>query len=150
MVTTHIKRLLLLGLFATLTVSCGKSKTTATPTLMPSPVLVPTLVESENFTFIDCPFQVPQEYPSATIESIQCANLTVPEDRKQPDGPKIQLAVAIVKTSSANPKPDPLLVLFGNPGVGLELTTALPFVFDTIFSQRDLIIIDQRGQSSRI
>ena len=145
MLSVNPKLLICLGIILTLASGCGKSKPAPTATPMPSPAPIAALVESKNFIFIDCPFQAIQGMPSETMQSIQCANLTVPEDRKQPDGPKIQLAVAIVKSSSATPKPDPLLVLFGNPGIGLELATSLPYIFDTIYTQRDLIIIDQRG-----
>jgi pimeloyl-ACP methyl ester carboxylesterase len=145
MLSINTKRLLCLGLFISLMVGCGKSKSTPTVTPMPSPAPVAALVESQNFKFNDCPFQAPQGMPPEAMQSVQCASLTVPEDRKQPDGPKIQLAVAIVKSSSVAPKPDPLLMLFGNPGIGLDLAISLSYVFDTIYTQRDLIIIDQRG-----
>jgi pimeloyl-ACP methyl ester carboxylesterase len=145
MLSLSTKRILFLAIFISLAISCGKSKSTPTLTPIPTDAPVAALEEAENFKFIDCPFQIPEGMPQNVVLAIQCANLTVPEDRKQPDGPQIKLAVAIVKTNSTTPKPDPLLVLFGNPGYGLDLTINLPYIFENIYTQRDLIIIDQRG-----
>jgi pimeloyl-ACP methyl ester carboxylesterase len=139
------KRMLFLVLFISLGISCGKSKSEPTLTPMPTVAPVAVLAETENFKFVDCPFQIPGEMPQNVVLAIQCGNLTVPEDRKQPDGPQIKLAVVIVKTTSTTPKPDPLLVLISNPGYGLDLALNLPYIFENIYTQRDLIIIDQRG-----
>ncbi len=58
----------------------------------------------------DCPFDVPQ---GVTVE---CGYLTVPEDRADPTGPTVRLAVGQFKSSAANPEPDPILYLEGGPG----------------------------------
>ena len=66
----------------------------------------------------DCPFD------TLFFDEITCGYLLVPEDRTQPDGPVIELAVAVLKSYSDAPKPDPILYLEGGPGgsalVGFE------------------------------
>jgi pimeloyl-ACP methyl ester carboxylesterase len=86
----------------------------------------------------DCPFQVPAG------AAVECGYLVVPEDRGQPDGRTIRLAVAILKSRSDNPAPDPVVYLAGGPGA-----SALRGVggwLDTPFLEsRDFILLDQRG-----
>jgi len=89
----------------------------------------------------DCPFDVP-----AGVK-VECGYLTVPENRAKPQGDTIRLAVAIFKSSSSTPEPDPIVYLEGGPG-GSPLR-AYPRIFSLIFdpflTKRDLIMIDQRG-----
>lgn len=127
---------------------CGlfKSEPTITPLIPSTVIVVPE--KSDNLIFNDCPLERPEGMPEESTPNIKCATLTVPEDRHELDGPKIQLAVAIVKTKSTEPKPDPVLVLVGNPGYGLYLTYSLPYIFPNIFEQRDMIVVDQRGTGS--
>ncbi|MBL8148148.1 MAG: alpha/beta fold hydrolase, partial [Anaerolineae bacterium] len=83
----------------------------------------------------DCPFDLP---------GVTCGFVIVPEDRTNPDGAQVQLAVAIVPARSGNPAPDPVIYLEGGPGgaalLGIESLMNLPFTED-----RDLIVFDQRG-----
>ncbi|MFN8377929.1 MAG: alpha/beta fold hydrolase [Anaerolineae bacterium] len=83
----------------------------------------------------DCPFDLPD---------VTCGFVIVPEDRANPDGAQVQLAVAIVPARSGNPEPDPVIYLEGGPGgaalLGIESLMNLPFTED-----RDLIVFDQRG-----
>jgi pimeloyl-ACP methyl ester carboxylesterase len=72
-------------------------------------------------------------------QSVRCGWLSVPEDWSQPQGATIRLGVAIFKTSSPHPAPDPVLFLGGGPG-GAVLQAAGAFHFN-----RDLILLDQRG-----
>src|SRR5690349_20936484 len=48
-----------------------------------------------------------------------CGTLTVPEDHQQPGGRQIKLAVAILKSSSGRPAPDPVVFLQGGPGLSV-------------------------------
>lgn len=92
----------------------------------------------------DCPF--PNKPSGVTVE---CGYLVVPEDRSKSDSPMIKVAVAVFKSQSSNPKPDPVVYLEGGPG-GSPLRSYLkPGYFEIFFQpflqERDLILVDQRG-----
>jgi pimeloyl-ACP methyl ester carboxylesterase len=78
-------------------------------------------------------------------KNVKCGFLVVPEDRSQPQGPTIRLAVAIFKTSSPHPAPDPVLVLGGGPGIALLENQGPGYNAGNLPSNRDLILLDQRG-----
>lgn len=90
-----------------------------------------------------CPFPLPLGVPLVEGQHVICGYLTVPEDRSQPQGPPIRLAVAIYKASS--PHPDPVLFLSGGPGQALLENQAVVFNTGNLPSNRDLILFDQRG-----
>ncbi len=87
-----------------------------------------------------CPFSVPADMV------VECGFLSVPEDRSDPNSRDIQLAVAIVHTLSPNPLPDPLVYLAGGPGgAALESTMLFARAWAAFLSNRDFVLIDQRG-----
>jgi pimeloyl-ACP methyl ester carboxylesterase len=76
----------------------------------------------------------------------QCATLEVPEDYTNPDGERLELFFARVPALTANPLPDPLVLINGGPGgsaVDLYLQTRA--AFEPIRRQRDILLLDQRG-----
>jgi len=93
-----------------------------------------------------CPFHVSTDFVEG--KNVTCGFLSVPEDRSQPKGHTIRLAVAIFKTPSSHPAPDPVLFLSGGPGVAL-LETLGPALnagnLAYLLGNRDLILLDQRG-----
>lgn len=94
--------------------------------------------EVPRFEPDECPFEIPYG------ERIECGYLVVPESRSDPDGPTIRLAVAILKSYSNNPAPDPVVYLEGGPG-GSALD-GVDFWAGTSFQEkRDFILVDQRG-----
>ena len=96
--------------------------------------------EGVRFEAAECAFSVPRG------KEIECGYLHVPEDRSQPDGPMIQLHVAIVKSRSSQPEPDPVVYLNGGPGVHtLEFVDSWLSTFRGVLAERDLILFDQRG-----
>lgn len=104
---------------------CGQ----ATPTPTPA-----------RFEAADCMFPVPAGY------KIDCGYLFVPEDRSQPDSPLIQLHVAIVRSKSQNPAPDPVVYLQGGPGAHtLDAIAYYVTIFRDVLRDHDLILFDQRG-----
>ncbi len=112
--------------------------TPAGPTDTPTPAPGQAYYEKTN-----CPFTKPG---GVTVE---CGNLVVPEDRANPTGPTIKVAVAVFKSQSASPLPDPIVYLEGGPG-GSPLRAYLKSGYFEIFFQpflqdRDLIMVDQRG-----
>jgi pimeloyl-ACP methyl ester carboxylesterase len=105
----------------------------ATPVGTPSP--------GPRFEPGPCPFPVGRQ-------PIECGSLTVPEDRAKPDGRAIRLAVAIVRSRSDEPAPDPLVFLAGGPGGPVLSFLGWPGAlvpFGPFLAERDVVIFDQRG-----
>jgi pimeloyl-ACP methyl ester carboxylesterase len=98
---------------------------------------------SSAFQQAPCPFALSGSLVEG--KNVTCGFLTVPEDRSQPQGPTIQLAVAIFKASSLHPAPDPVLVLGGGPGQALLENQGPRYNVGNLLSNRDLILLDQRG-----
>lgn len=140
--------------------------TTPTPTIAPSatataqpeptattvPTATATAVVEEPappeyeafFTVGSCPFALPPNEVEG--DTIRCGTVTVPEERSDPEGETINLAVVVFKAQSANPFPDPVILLSGGPGektVANALTVSL--ILSPFRDERDLIIFDQRG-----
>lgn len=87
--------------------------------------------------------------PPGMIEGkdIVCGNLIVAEEHQNPHGPTIQLAIATIKSRSANPAPDPLVMMQGGPG-GSTIHTFINLLFSSggrLSANRDLILLEQRG-----
>lgn len=91
----------------------------------------------------ECPFEVPEG-----TEGLTCGYLEVPEDRSDPDGRTLRLAVAVLESFSDNPQPDPVVFLAGGPGgPSIEF---MPARLNSRFwnryrEDRDLVFYDQRG-----
>jgi pimeloyl-ACP methyl ester carboxylesterase len=87
------------------------------------------------------------QYPNG-LGSIaaHCGRLPVAEDRGNPGGRRIELAVAVVPAISARAKPDPLFLLAGGPGQGArESYAGIIGALSAIRRERDLVLVDQRG-----
>jgi len=94
-----------------------------------------------HFEPAECQFEIPAG------QTVECGYLTVPEDRSHPEGPTIRLHVAIFRTDSDNPAPDPVVYLAGGPGE--QALETMPLLFNLRFApflaNRDFIVFDQRG-----
>jgi pimeloyl-ACP methyl ester carboxylesterase len=100
---------------------------------------------SRAFAYVTCPNPnipgVPQfDFPA----SMRCGHLTVPEDRRKPGGRTIRIFVMRVPAVSANPRPDPIVVLSGGPGGGGSFEFASR-IKSGMNADRELILVDQRG-----
>ena len=96
-----------------------------------------------RFTKSECPF--PVEEP---LEGVECGYVFVPENREKPEGRSLRLAVAILRSLSSTPEPDPIVFLSGGPGLRSVHNT--PARTESSFwkplrENRDLIFFDQRG-----
>ncbi|HUT20706.1 MAG TPA: alpha/beta fold hydrolase, partial [Anaerolineae bacterium] len=72
----------------------------------------------------------------------------VPENRADPEGRDIRLAVAIFRHPDGAPEPDPIIYLEGGPGGSpLEMRASnFDAYFGPVFAaHRDIIVFDQRG-----
>ena len=89
----------------------------------------------------DCEFNIP---PGRTVD---CGTIEVHTYPGVEDSPMIELTVAIFRSSSDSPAPDPVVYLQGGPGG--DTLEALPLVFERSFAHflddRDVIFFDQRG-----
>jgi pimeloyl-ACP methyl ester carboxylesterase len=89
----------------------------------------------------NCPFDKVQGV------TVDCGYLTVPEDRTNPKGATIRIAVARYKAALPNPASDPIVYLEGGPG-GSPLrayTKSFSALFGPFNQKRDVILVDQRG-----
>jgi hypothetical protein len=101
---------------------------------------VSTLVQTDlpRFESSACLFTVPAG------AKVEWGYLVVLENRRRLQGQTIRLAVAILKSRSHDPAPDPIAYLEGGPGtdafewIGWLLRT--PFL-----DHRDIIVLEQRG-----
>lgn len=103
----------------------------------------PTMAVAPN----DCEFLIQgSDDPRPRLGEITCGTLDVPENWDLPDGRQIPLAYLILKSTSAQPHPDPVVFLSGGPGLS-ALTTAEPWanVFTALRQDRDIVLFDQRG-----
>ena len=76
----------------------------------------------------------------------RCGSLDVPLDPANPDGPTVSVFVARIAALSAEPRPDPLLLISGGPGQStVDFYLQLRGAFEQVRRDRDLILVDQRG-----
>ncbi len=97
------------------------------------------------FAYVTCPNPNVKDIPSLDFPAnMRCGYLTVPEDRSKPGGRTIRIFVMRVPAVSANPRPDPIVVLSGGPGGGgsFEFPSRIKSGMN---AERELILVDQRG-----
>ena len=114
----------------------------STATVQPNATALST---SSAFRTTACPFTPGKGITEG--KEVSCGFLTVPEDRGQPQGRPIQLAVAIFKPSATVPA-EPMVYLSGGPG-GSLLSGWAPSISMSTLQQitqgHTLIMLDQRG-----
>jgi pimeloyl-ACP methyl ester carboxylesterase len=92
-----------------------------------------------SYESAECPFET-------FGARIDCGYLTVPEDRERPENGTVRLAVAILRSSSETPRPDPLIFLSGGPGgPTLQWIQYFRGPIAEVRQVRDVIFLDQRG-----
>ena len=156
----HKQRLLGLIFLLLVLAGCGQGEEKATwspvpadtPTVAPETVSVSPAVEHQEpeyepvFEAAACPFKLPPNQVES--QTVECGYLVVPEDRSQPDGRSLRLAVAIFHPPGGASKPDPIIYLVGGPGASILELLYLSFdkAFAPVFATgRDLVLFDQRG-----
>ncbi|MDH3290442.1 MAG: alpha/beta hydrolase [Gemmatimonadota bacterium] len=98
-----------------------------------------------RFAVSDCPFEGGAWLDSAGIE---CGYLDVPERRDVRGSRRLRIAVAVVRSTSQSPQPDPVVFLTGGPGYStLQNTRRLVSgsLWRSLRAERDLVFFDQRG-----
>ncbi len=94
-----------------------------------------------------CQTLIGEDVANAVESYLRCGYFVVPELHSQPDGKKIRLPVVVVKSTSATPASDPLVILQGGPG-GSAIREYFARVVNASFrpaQDRDVILVDQRG-----
>lgn len=125
-----------LGAMAALMAACVAA-------LTPTPVTAPSEDSRAGITLAPCQLSAPG---MATRLSAECGSWTVFENRAAGSGRQIRLRVAVIKTLSRNPAPDPLFFLTGGPGqAATESYPQLALAFSRISTERDIVLVDQRG-----
>jgi pimeloyl-ACP methyl ester carboxylesterase len=79
-------------------------------------------------------------------DGVTCGTLLVPLDRSDPRSPTIEVAVARIAATGADPAPDPIVYLEGGPG-GFAVADHLWWQEEMadLLEHRDVILVDQRG-----
>ncbi len=93
------------------------------------------------FEAANCEFKIPED---ATVE---CGYIVVPEARAGDSVNAVRLAVAIYRSQSDTPAPDPVIFLQGGPGSeGIKFAAeTYDYYVKPILAERDFITFDQRG-----
>ena len=71
-----------------------------------------TTLADPRFEAAPCPFKA----EAKVLEQVRCGYVTVPENRSLPDGRRLRLAVAILKSLSSAPRPIRWFISPGDPG----------------------------------
>lgn len=92
-----------------------------------------------------CPWKLPEGQTEG--QTVSCGFAVVPELHRNPTGPTIRLPVAVFKSASPTPAPDPVIYLQGGPGGAVDdfISGFLDTKIGTYTADRDLIVFDQRG-----
>jgi pimeloyl-ACP methyl ester carboxylesterase len=84
--------------------------------------------------------------PAGLEEDVLCGTLSVPENRQEPGGRTIELAIVVVPALAAEPESEPWFDFEGGPG---DSATDLAFDYTddlaTFRQVRDVVLVDQRG-----
>lgn len=156
----HLRPLLLMLVLALTLVGCADTPEPAPPAAsVPTPGAAPTAVAASGAT-------APEDLPSyeAYLEDgdcaelfadfdfeldfaelgVTCAYLIAPEERSDPERAEVALALAIIPSRSATPRPDPIIYLEGGPG-GSAMLGIADWVDSPLRDEYELILFDQRG-----
>lgn len=91
------------------------------------------------------PCELPQPH-SGLSTAAWCAPYEVPEDRSNPQGRKITLRLAVVRSSAQVPAEDMLAFIAGGPGQSAaESYPAIAAAMAPLLAHRNLLLLDQRG-----
>lgn len=105
---------------------------------------LPVAQASGMFEPAPCMFTMPANWVEG--QDVSCGYLTVPEQYSAPQGPKIKLAVAIIKSHAPDRQPDPLVMLQGGPGGStIDTYTQIIPTRKLLPGNRDIVLFDQRG-----
>ena len=82
-------------------------------------------------------------------QDIECGIVRVFENRSSESGSLLELNIYVIKSPSAEPASDPIVVLTGGPGIRAKDDVYTFYDLGPLRRNRDIIIVDQRGTDSR-
>lgn len=90
------------------------------------------------------PCTLASELATQTVEA-QCSRLPVLENRADPHGRRISLAIAWIPAKD-EARPDPMFMIAGGPGQSaLESFPGIASAFTEVGKKHDIVLVDQRG-----
>ncbi|MFH4966582.1 alpha/beta fold hydrolase [Gaetbulibacter sp. M240] len=95
--------------------------------------------QTPTFEKCDCPFDISK----IKAESIWCGKLKVPENREVVGGRMLEIMFSVIEPE--NPKPNPIVLMPGGPGVPPVANRVLPIVHSIMPSDHTFIVFDPRG-----
>jgi pimeloyl-ACP methyl ester carboxylesterase len=98
-----------------------------------------------TYEHAECPFE---PSPRLAGERVECGYLRVPERWDEPGGRTLRIAVAVIRSHSESPRPDPFVYLMGGPGQPAlqSLPSRLPGpLLQSLLRERDVVQLDFRG-----
>ena len=95
----------------------------------------------------DCAFLIHgDDDPRERLGEFECGTLDVPENWSAPEGRRLQIGYVVLKSTGAQPMPDPVIHLGGGPGISaLSQAESWAGVFAVLREGRDVVLFDQRG-----
>ena len=88
------------------------------------------------------------ELPQSDVR-VERGIFTVWENRATRRGRTLELEVAVLRSTGANPEPDPVFMFAGGPGVAVLGGLARFARAQDILAQRDIVLMNQRGTGAR-
>ncbi len=91
-------------------------------------------------------------YPNASVlerDNIEWRYLTLPENWNIPNGKQIKLAVAVLKNTSNNADPNPVLFIEGGPGAG-GISRIWNWLDHPLREKSDIVLVDVRGTGNSL
>jgi len=120
------------------TTAIGNQIPSSTATVV---IATPTPNYQPVFEAAPCDFGQPDQ------AQIDCGFVIVPEDRSGDPSDTIRVAIAVYRSTSSTPKPDPILYLSGGPGgeaIGWS-ASVYESVIAPLLGERDFVVFDPRG-----
>jgi pimeloyl-ACP methyl ester carboxylesterase len=108
-----------------------------------APAAPPATLRMGALTLTACALTQPN---SAQTTPAYCTRFKVPENRADPRGRQIALAVAVIKSASAVPGRDLVTYLAGGPGQSaIQTYPSVAPAFAPLLKHHDVLLVDQRG-----
>jgi pimeloyl-ACP methyl ester carboxylesterase len=83
---------------------------------------------------------------AGVTQPARCGALSVLENPERADGRRLAIHFAVIPASSGKALPDPIVVLMGGPGEkAIESASMYVEKLQSLLSDRDLLLVDQRG-----